>query len=105
MWRKRSEAPVLHIEELGAGEVTMGGAAGSGVGVEREGYARESSRACGEEKLGIGRERMFSTIGSRDGRLVSTEVAAEPMGGIGPISHFGLERSHLCPRLFFLFFC
>ena len=77
----------------------MGGAAGSGVGVEREGYARESSSACGEEKLG--RQTMFSTIGSRDGRLVSTEVAAGPMGGIGPISHFGLEWSRLCPRLFF----
>ena len=59
----------------------------------------DCSRACGEEKLG--RQTMFSTIGSRDGRLVSTEVAAGPMGGIGPISHFGLEWSRLCPRLFF----
>ena len=105
---------MLH-EKLEAGEVAMGGAARSGVGVEREG-ARKSedrdserdhgactggdcSRACGEEKLG--RQTMFSTIGSRDGRLVSTEVAAGPMGGIGPISHFGLEWSRLCPRLFF----
>ena len=47
---------------------------------------------------------MFLTIGSRDGRLVSTEVGAGPMGGIGPISHFGLEWSCLCPRLFSLFF-
>ena len=106
---------MLH-EKLGAGEVTMGGAAGSGVSVEREG-AHESedrdserdhgaccSRACGEEKLGFGRETMFLTIGSRDGRLVSTEVGAGPMGGIGPISHFGLEWSCLCPRLFSLFF-
>ena len=107
---------MLH-EKLEAGEVAMGGAARSGVGVEREG-ARKSedrdserdhgactggdcSRACGEEKLG--RQTMFSTIGSRDGRLVSTEVAAGPMGGIGPISHFGLEWSRLCPRLFFFF--
>ena len=103
---------MLH-EKLGAGEVAMGGAARSGVGVEREG-ARKSkdrdserdhgactggdcSRACGEEKLRFGRETMFLTIGSRDGRLVATEVAA------GPISHFGLEWSRLCPRLFFFF--
>ena len=59
---------------------------------------------CGQEKLGFGRETMFLTIGSRDGRLVSTEVAAGPMGGIGPISHFGLEWSRLCPRLFSFFF-
>jgi len=29
--------PMLHAEKLGAGEVSMGGVAGSGVGVEREG--------------------------------------------------------------------
>jgi hypothetical protein len=46
---------------------------------------------------------MFSTIGSRDRRLLSIEVATGPMTSIGPISHFGLKWTGLCLRIFLFF--
>jgi hypothetical protein len=43
--------PVLHAEKLGAGEIAMRGAAGSGVGVEREKSERDHGVRTGGDKV------------------------------------------------------